>query len=294
MTQTPDAAWEQIDRLLDLALAEDIGPGDATTAALVPAGARASGQFVARAAGVLAGLEIVERLYARLDAEVLFSPVASESSRVEPGTPLAHMAGPARAILSGERIALNLLQRMSGVATLTRTYVEAVAHTHAKIYDTRKTMPGLRRLDKLAVCVGGGENHRQGLYDMILIKDNHLRLCTTEDERSAVGAAVARARAASDLPVMLEVDTLDQLDEALAAGPEMVLLDNMDLEELAQAVKRTHQAAADQDLARPLLEASGGIDLETVRAIAETGVDRISVGALTHSAVAMDIGLDLD
>ncbi len=285
--------WDLVDRLLDLALAEDVGDGDATTLALVPADARLTAAFVARGGGVLAGLDALERLLHRFDAEVTLMRLAADGETVAPGKRLAQVAGPARSILTCERTALNLLQSMSGVATLTRAYVEAVAGTNAAIYDTRKTRPGMRVLDKLAVVAGGGRNHRFGLHDMILIKDNHLALLDAPETAAGIVEAVRAARAASTMPVMVEVDTLAQLEAALPVEPDFVLLDNMPPPVLREAV-----AAADRcrerGLRRPALEASGGVNLHAVRAIAETGVERISAGALTHSAVALDIGLDYE
>lgn len=284
--------WAPIDRLLDLALAEDVGAGDVTTEALVPEDAVATGAFVAREAGVLAGLEVVERLYGKLDPAVAVTRHLGEGEHFSAGRVLAGIAGPARAILTGERLALNLLQRMSGVATVSDTYARAVEGTKAKIYDTRKTMPGMRALDKLAVCCGGANNHRAGLHDMVLIKDNHLALMGPSCPEGSTACAVAKARQHTDLPVMVEVESLDQLREVLEVEPDMILLDNMDLDMLRESVRVTFGFARDRGLRRPLLEASGGVTLAAVRDIAETGVDRISVGALTHSARSLDIALD--
>ncbi len=285
--------WVRIDRLLDLAIDEDIGSGDVTTSILVRDETVFDGYFVSRQSGVVAGMEVVERFYGKLGQGVEIERIAREGSRVSPMGKIARITGPARIVLAGERIALNLLQRMSGVATLTRKYVDAVSGTNAKIYDTRKTMPGMRALDKLAVYIGGGENHRYGLYDMVLIKDNHLQLCWPKCPKGSVACAISQAKEKSELPVMIEVDTLDQLDEALEMEPDMVLLDNMDVETIATAVGRVRAVAIDKNLRRPLLEASGGVSLASVREIAKVGVDRISIGALTHSAVALDIGLDM-
>jgi nicotinate-nucleotide pyrophosphorylase (carboxylating) len=216
-------------------------------------------------------------LFQLLDPRVVVKLLVEEGQKVGPGAALAHLSGPARALLAGERTALNLVQQLSGVATLTRRYVDAVAGTGARVVDTRKTIPGLRYLQKYAVTCGGGHNHRMGLYDAVLIKDNHIAVA------GGVAAAVNAARAAN-LPIEVEVDTLAQLDEALAAGVDIVLLDNMDNATLREAVKRA--------AGRATTEASGNVSLETIRGIAETGVDIISVGKLTHSAVAVDIGLD--
>ncbi|HAZ63656.1 MAG TPA: carboxylating nicotinate-nucleotide diphosphorylase [Armatimonadetes bacterium] len=262
-------------------LAEDIGWGDATTNACVPATARCQGRFVMRAAGVVAGLECAREVFALLDGEVAFEALSADGERVSAGETVAVVRGPARPVLTGERLALNLLQRLSGIASLTRRYVDAVAGTRAVILDTRKTTPGLRRLEKAAVRAGGGRNHRFGLSDGVLIKDNHLVAA------GSLTAAVGAARAGGYLlRVEVEVDRLEQIEEALAAGAEGILLDNMGPEQLRAAVALIG--------GRAFTEASGGVNLETVRAIAESGVDGISVGALTHSAPALDIGLDFE
>ncbi len=287
------AMWEEIDLILRRALAEDIGSGDVTSLALVPAHIRAVGYFLAKTGGILAGMSIVERLYHLLEPGVSVKRLIQEGEKLEAGSRLATIEGPARAILAGERVALNILQRMCGVATLTRAYVNAVADTGVEIYDTRKTMPGLRALDKLAVLVGGGLNHRRGLYDMILIKDNHLAVMFPACPEGSIACAVQRARQASQLPLEVEVRTIGQVEEAVEAGADMILLDNMDLETMAEAVKRGRELCLRKGLRRPLFEASGGITLDTVRAAAKCGVDRISIGALTHSAKALDISLEI-
>lgn len=269
-------------RLVELALAEDLGPaGDRTSLALIPADRQSRAAFVVRPAGVVAGLPAAAMVCAAVDARLVFEMAVADGSSVTPGTTVATVAGPLRAILAAERTALNFLQRLSGVATLTRRYVDLVAGTRARILDTRKTTPGWRLLEKYAVRMGGGTNHRVGLYDGILIKDNHL---------AGVGGDVRRAvelGRADGLPVEVEVDTAEQLEEALAAGADIVLLDNMTPEQLRAAVRRRDAVSP-----RTQLEASGGVNLSTVAAVAATGVDRISVGALTHSAPALDIGLD--
>ncbi|MDR3212088.1 MAG: carboxylating nicotinate-nucleotide diphosphorylase [Planctomycetota bacterium] len=283
-----------VDRLLDLALDEDIGPGDATTAALFPgAGREAKGFFTARDPGVLAGGEVVSRLYSRLSARyyddsgaVRVKALLADGTAFTAGTRLLEISGDARVILTGERTALNLLQRLCAVASRTRTYVDRVRGTRAVILDTRKTLPGHRILDKLAVVAGGGSNHRLGLYDMILIKDNHLAAF------GGAAAAIRAARQASTLPVMVEVDNLEQLADALTAQPDYVLLDNMTPERLAEAVALTDARVREKGGKRPALEASGGVNLDTVAQVAKSGVDRISVGALTHAAGSLDIGLD--
>jgi nicotinate-nucleotide pyrophosphorylase (carboxylating) len=261
------------------ALKEDVGRGDATTNAIVPPEARMKGQIVAKQDGIIAGLDAARAAYQLLDSEVDFAAQVEDGSRVTRGGILALVSGRARSLLTAERTALNFLGRMSGIATLTRQFVDAVAGTRAVILDTRKTAPGLRAADKLAVKLGGGGNHRIGLYDMILIKDNHI------DFAGGIEEAVRRARAArSGLPIEVEARTLGDLKIALQLGVERILLDNMSVEEMAEAVRLTN--------GRAKLEASGNVTLETVRRIAETGVDFISVGALTHSAKAFDVSFD--
>ena len=276
-------------RLVELALSEDLGPGgDRTSEALIPADQPGRAVFVARSPGIVAGVPVAGLVIATVDSALKLDVHAPDGSTLERGDRIATVSGPLRSILVAERTALNFLQRLSGVATLTRRYVEAVAGTRAKVLDTRKTTPGWRLLEKYAVRMGGGANHRIGLYDGILIKDNHL--AGLGDPATAVRRAVELARAFpgnAGLPVEVEVDSLDQLEQALAARPEIVLLDNMPPETLRAAVAR-------RDATSPgtLLEASGGVTLATVQAIAETGVDRVSVGALTHSAPALDIAMD--
>jgi nicotinate-nucleotide pyrophosphorylase (carboxylating) len=261
------------------ALAEDIGAGDATTLSIVPPEATMRGRIIAKQGGIVAGLDVAAATFVLLDARVVFLPRLAEGARVENRQTLAELSGPARALLSGERTALNFLGRMSGIATLTRQFVDAVAGTRAVILDTRKTAPGLRAVDKLAVTRGGGQNHRVGLYDMILIKDNHI------DYAGGIEEAVRRARAyGSGLPIEVEARTLGDLEIALQLGVERILLDNMSTDMMAEAVRLAN--------GRAKLEASGNVTLETVRAIAETGVDFISVGALTHSAKVFDVSFD--
>lgn len=296
MTACLDISEEQqrlVDRLLDLAIDEDVGSGDATTLSLFPNPETAGADFTARQKGVMAGAGVVARLYARLgkrfaeDADaVTVEIILPDGERFEKGDKLLHVEGDAGVILMGERTALNLLQRMCAVATRTRQYVDLVHGANAKIYDTRKTNPGHRVLDKLAVRAGGGVNHRMGLFDMILVKDNHLA------HFGGPARAVRAARERSSLPVMVEVDTLKQLEEVLPAEPDFVLLDNMDAATLKRAVEATDRACSEGKFRRPQLEASGGINLDTVASAAAAGVDRISVGALTHGAGSVDIGLD--
>ena len=271
--------------LIDLALAEDIGSGDITTLATVPADRQATGRFLVKQPGVVSGLAVVSAVYARVDPRVVVEPLVADGAAVAAGTVIATVSGPAQALLSGERVALNFLQRLSGVATVTAEYTRRVAGTKARIVDTRKTTPGLRALERYAVRVGGGHNHRFNLADGVLIKDNHLAAIGTPD-RIAVAVAAARERAPHTLRIEIEVTSLDELQQALAAGADVVLLDNMDVPTMAEAVRLT--------AGRALLEASGGITLDTIAAIAATGVDLISVGALTHSAPSLDVSLDFD
>jgi nicotinate-nucleotide pyrophosphorylase (carboxylating) len=275
---------EEILRAVKLALAEDMGAGDATTLATVPEGARAKAAVKAREPLVVAGLAFAEAAFGVLASDVKFVRLAADGQPVREDTQLLELSGPARALLTAERVALNFLQRLSGIATLTAQFVEAVKGTNAKILDTRKTTPGWRRFEKYAVTCGGGQNHRFGLSDMILIKDNHLAALRSEAP-NAVAAAVQRSRARyPQLKIEVEADTLELVEQAAAAGADMILLDNMTLIQLRLAVQNVRGRAA--------TEASGGVHLSSVRAIAETGVDYISVGALTHSARAVDIGLD--
>jgi nicotinate-nucleotide pyrophosphorylase (carboxylating) len=270
---------EALDRVVRAALAEDVGRGDVTTEATVDDAATGTAVLVTRAAGVVAGLDAAEAVFRALDPDAEFECLVEDGTVLAEPAPVAWVSGSLRAILTGERTALNLLARLSGVATLTRRYVDAVAGTGVAILDTRKTTPGLRALEKQAVAAGGGRNHRFGLDDGVLVKDNHLLAA------GSVRAAVERLRASTDLPIEVECDTLEQLEEAIAVGADAILLDNMSLDELRRAVA----IAA----GRARLEASGGVTLDTVRAIAETGVDEISIGALTHSAKALDVSLEL-
>ena len=268
--------------LIDRALAEDVGAGDLTTAATVPADAAARARIVQKAAGAIAGLDVAGKVFERVDPALRWTAHVTEGEWGEPGRLVAEVAGPARAILTGERVALNFLGRLSGVATLTARFVQAVEGTGARILDTRKTTPGLRALEKAAVVAGGGVSHRSGLHDAILVKENHSALAGGVEE------ATRRALAAAPAGMKVEVEcaTQAELEEALEAGAAHVLLDNMGPDELREAVARGG--------GRATLEASGGVTLDTVRAIAETGVDYVSVGALTHSAPALDLSLLLD
>lgn len=285
MTRGPIAAPPDvlIEPIVRAALAEDLGrAGDITSQACIPAEARLRARFVARAGGVVAGLACARLALTMMDPAARFEPALGDGEAVQPGGVVARVEADARALLGAERVALNLLGRLCGIATLTAAYVAQTAGTKARIADTRKTTPGLRALEKYAVRCGGGVNHRFGLDDAVLIKDNHVAAC------GGVGEALRRARGAVGHTVRIEVeiDHLDQLEEALVERPDIVMLDNFSLADLETAVR----IAA----GRALLEASGGVDLTTVKAIARTGVDIISVGALTHSAPVLDIGLDVE
>ena len=270
-----------LDSLIELAFAEDIGIGDITTDATVPPTQMGVGTFLAKSEGVVAGLPVAERVFAKLDETLTFRALVNDGDAVIAGTPIAEVEGSAKTILIGERTALNFLQRLSGIATLTAQFVAAVADYDTKIVDTRKTAAGWRTVQKYAVCVGGGQNHRFGLYDGVLIKDNHIV--------AAGGISNAVQRARQTVPhtakIEVEVETLDQVDEALKAGADILLLDNMSPSSMKSVV---HEVG---DLA--VTEASGGITLDKVKTVAATGVDLISVGALTHSAMPMDISLTL-
>ncbi len=268
-------------RIVRDALDEDVGERDATTEATVPAEVAARGVLLAKQDLVLAGLDVASTAFRLLDAGVVWEPLLAEGDRASHGTALARVAGRARGILTAERVALNFLQRLSGVATLTHRFVDAVAGTKAKIRDTRKTTPLLRFLEKHAVAIGGGSLHRAGLDSAILVKDNHVRLA------GSVAEATRRAVAAADgLDVEVEVEAVDQVEEALANGAGMILLDNFAPDDVRRAVQQVN--------GRVPVEVSGGIGLETVRAYAEAGADFIAVGALTHSAPAVDISLELE
>ena len=273
-------ARAEISHYVKRALEEDIGTGDVTTDAIVPAHATLKGQIVAKQDGVVAGLEIAKHVMVVLNENVEFQTNVKDGSRVTSGTVLADVEGPARAVLTGERTTLNFLGRMSGIATLTRQFVDAVSATKAVILDTRKTAPGLRITDKLAVQLGGGQNHRTGLFDMVLIKDNHI------DFAGSITAAVERVRASgTKLEIEVETRSLDNVREALALGVEWILLDNMSVEMMREAVSICD--------GRAKLEASGNVTLENVLEVAGTGVDYISVGALTHSPRVFDVSLEV-
>jgi nicotinate-nucleotide pyrophosphorylase (carboxylating) len=281
--QIPELPTLLVEDAVRNALKEDLGrAGDITTAATIPEEAVASALLVARKPGVLAGMPLATAAFRMLDPDIRITAEKNDGDRLDAGMPIARIEGRARPMLSAERVALNYLCHLSGIATATAKMVDAVAGIGTRICDTRKTTPGLRRLEKYAVRCGGGVNHRLGLYDAILIKDNHIAVA------GGVGAAIRAARAAAgkSVKVEIEVDDLAQLDEALAAGPDIIMLDNMEPALMQQAVARI--------AGRAVVEASGNVTLETVRAIAETGVNLISSGWITHSAPALDIALDVE
>jgi nicotinate-nucleotide pyrophosphorylase (carboxylating) len=270
----------ELDRVVATALAEDVGEGDLTTDGVVPAGARCRAELLVKEPGVLCGVTAAARVFQTLDPAVAVEPLVEEGARLEGPVAAARLEGPARAILTGERTALNLLGRLSGIATLTSRYVGTVKGTRARILDTRKTTPGLRALERYAVRCGGGTNHRFGLHDAILLKENHLRIA------GGIGRATAALSARNGTFLEVEAETLDEVREAIEAGVDRILLDNMTVEEV--------QSAVELAAGRVPLEASGGITLENVRAYAEAGVDFISVGALTHGARSLDVSLEVE
>jgi len=276
----------EIRRAVRAALAEDLGSGDVTTLATVPANAKSIAFMNAREPLTVAGIEFAVAAFRQLSPKIQIKKTARDGQRVKAGEPLLKISGSSRAILSAERVALNFVQRLSGVASATAQFADAVKGTSARILDTRKTTPGWRRFEKYAVACGGGKNHRIGLFDMVLIKDNHL-VALRNEKPNAIAAAVARARQKSPkLKVEVEADTLEQVAQAADAGADIILLDNMPPARLRQAVEIIR--------GRAQTEASGGVNLKTVRRIAQTGVDFISIGAITHSARAVDIGLDFE
>ncbi|MDX1953104.1 MAG: carboxylating nicotinate-nucleotide diphosphorylase [Verrucomicrobiota bacterium] len=275
---------EQVRRAVAAALQEDIGPGDVTSLSTIPATSISRSEINARQPLIVAGIPFALETFQQVSSDIHCAAPAQDGTSLSAGATLLKIEGPTRAILTAERVALNFLQRLSGIATLTSQYVKAVAGTRARILDTRKTIPGWRNFDKYAVRCGGGQNHRMGLFDMALIKDNHLAALASE-QPNPVAAAVARIRQLHPrLKVEVEADTLEQVRHAVAAASDIILLDNMSLDQLREAVRIVS--------GRALLEASGGVTLQTIQAIAQTGVDLISVGAITHSAPAVDIGLD--
>ncbi len=276
---------DALDAKLREFLAEDVGSGDVTSEWTVPSESRARGRFVARGACVVSGLSVARRTFELLDPGLTWKEEATAGNLVPPGATLAKLSGRAAALLTAERVALNLLQRMCGIATATRTFVEAVAGTGCRILDTRKTAPGLRAFDRMAVAEGGGSNHRDGLFDMVLIKDNHRRLCGG----IARALEAARGKAPAEMKIEIEVESDEDLKEALAAGAKMILIDNQTPETVARWCRIAAGSATP-----PFVEASGGMTLERVRAYALAGADAVSVGALTHSVTAADIALELE
>jgi nicotinate-nucleotide pyrophosphorylase (carboxylating) len=275
-----------IEEIIDRALAEDLGKGDVTTEALISGDKQGTGFIVAKKEGILAGTGAAKQVFHRVDPELKVEILLEDGVRVKPGSKVAGVSGSIASILKAERTALNFLQRLSGIASETNRYVEAVKGLPVRIMDTRKTTPGLRSLEKHAVKAGGGENHRMSLGDGILIKDNHLAALLSQGLNIKEIIAKARQNSPQRLPVEVEVGTVSEALEAVEAGANIVMLDNMSLEDMRKAVKSIY--------GRALIEASGGITLGNVRAVAETGVDFISIGALTHSAMALDIGLELE
>ena len=275
----------EISDLIDAALAEDLGMGDPTTDTLIAPTLTASAELVSRERGVLAGIDIASTVFTRVDPSLTVATLAADGARIAPGDKMLSVSGSVASILKAERTAVNFLQRLSGIATQTRRYVDAVKSYPAQIVDTRKTTPGLRKLEKYAITMGGGRNHRQNLADGILIKDNHIEALALQG--LGIGDVVRKALAGAShtIKVEIEVETLEQLEEVLDAGADLVLLDNMSVERMSEAVLIAS--------GRAILEASGGITLDTVGRVAATGVDIISVGALTHSATALDFGLDM-
>lgn len=275
---------KRIKETIKRALEEDIGSGDITTEAIIPSDATAQGKIVVKGKGVIAGLAVAKEVFRQIDNEVLFEQFFNEGDKVQKADVVATLSGNARSILRVERTAMNFLQRMSGIATTTRQYADAVAHTKAKILDTRKTAPGLRLLDKMAVKIGGGENHRIGLYDMFLIKDNDIAVVGSINKAVSLCRRYREEKGESFL-IEVEADTLVQVKEAAESGVDRIMLDNFSVLDMRKAVTLIN--------GRTKIEASGGVNLQTVKEIAETGVDYISVGALTHSVKALDISLEL-
>ena len=271
----------EVDTVLELALREDIGSGDITTESIVPEDAVLTGELRAKGTGVISGIGLCGAVFRKLDPDCEWEEMVCDGDRVLTGDTLARVTGRSRAILSAERTALNILQKMSGISTLTSAFVEASAGSEVKIKDTRKTLPGLRWISKYAVAVGGGHNHRAGLYDGVLIKDNHIKAA------GSIATAVGRARESvgEDFPIEVETKTLEQVKEAVSCGADVIMLDNMDVAEIREAVSFIDR--------RALVEASGGVALENIGEIARSGVDFISVGALTHSAPCLDISFDV-
>ena len=299
-----DLETEKIDTLIRLAIQEDIGTGDVTTENIIPDSLIVEGAFIAKESGVIAGLPVVEYFFSRLDKDVSLQQRIKEGAFVNKGETIANIKGSAKTLLSGERIALNFLQRLSGIATLTAKFVEKIIPLKTAIMDTRKTIPGWRYLEKYAVTIGGGVNHRMGLYDQVLVKDNHLDILevetglkpvTTSSHISIIEKAVSALREKIKRGILVEVETrtLEEVADALKAGVDIILFDNMNIAQLQEAVETVKNWKSSKGKRKPLTEASGNITLENVRLVAQTGVDRISVGAITHSAKALDISLEI-
>ncbi|HEY4482045.1 MAG TPA: carboxylating nicotinate-nucleotide diphosphorylase [Candidatus Brocadiaceae bacterium] len=295
---------EKIDTLIQLAIQEDIGTGDVTTESLIPNSLIAEGSFVAKEGGVIAGLPVVEYFFSKLDKGVSLKQNVRDGTFVKKGETIASLKGSAKALLSGERIALNFLQRLSGIATTTAQFVERIKSLKTAIMDTRKTVPGLRYLEKYAVAMGGGVNHRMGLYDQVLVKDNHLDILkvetglkpvSTSSHISIIEKAVSALRQKIKNGILVEVETRTQEEvaDALKAGVDIILFDNMNIAQLEEAVKMVKNWKPSKGKHKPLTEASGNITMKNVHLVAQTGVDRISVGAITHSAKALDISLEI-
>ena len=286
MVESMKMIWKQVERIVKDALAEDLASGDVTTAALIPSDLKGRASILVKKDGVLAGIDVAREAFRQVDSSLQFKVLVKDGAKVRKGKVVATVEGKVAGILRAERTALNFLQHLSGIATETARYVEAVSGTKAVITDTRKTVPGLRLLEKYAVRAGGGKNHRLNLGDGILIKDNHLAALRASGMGLGEAVKKARQRAPKGLKIEVEVESVPQAREALAAGADIIMLDNMKLEDMRKAVKLVKGKA--------LLEASGGITLDNVRSVAETGVDLISIGALTHSAKALDISLELE
>ena len=292
---------EKIDILIQLAIREDIGSGDITTESIFPPDLTGEGEFLAKEDGVIAGLPVVERLFSKIDKNILLKKGISEGMFVKKGDVIASVNGNVRPILSGERIALNFLQRLSGIATLTAQFVEEVKPLKVAVMDTRKTAPGWRYLEKYAVAIGGGVNHRMGLYDQVLVKDNHLDFMKKELSAEKIAGisviektvSMLRRKIGNHVLIEMETRTLSEVEDAIKADVDVILLDNMDAEKIRSAVSLVKNGKYCKGAHRPLTEASGNITLDNVKSIAQTGVDRISIGALTHSAKALDISLKI-
>ncbi|OHB93669.1 MAG: nicotinate-nucleotide diphosphorylase (carboxylating) [Planctomycetes bacterium RIFCSPHIGHO2_12_42_15] len=300
-----DIKTEKIDALIQLAIQEDIGTGDITTVNLIPDSLIVEGVFIAKESGVIAGMPVVEYFFSRLDKDVSLQQRIKEGTCVNKGEAIANIKGSAKTLLSGERIALNFLQRLSGIATITAKFVERIKPLKTAVMDTRKTIPGWRYLEKYAVAMGGGVNHRMGLYDQALLKDNHLDILkvetglkpvSTSSHISIIEKAVSALREKTKRGILVEVETrtLEEVADALKAGVDIILFDNMNIAQLKEAVETVKNWKSSKGKRKPLTEASGNITLENVRLVAQTGVDRISIGAITHSAKALDISLEIN